>query len=172
MMVRKKSPGKDEQVGGFEGILKGFGDILEKLGDLAEAGERLSKTGEVEFGKDKQFKGVYGFSVKVGAGGEGVKVEPFGNIKKDKKTGKSVVQEIREPLVDIFEETDHVLIVAEMPGIEVEDIKIEITDDILTLSAEKKDKKYHKEILLPGSFSREKMTVACTNGVAEIRCGR
>lgn len=171
-MAKKKSTSKDEQGGGFEGMLRGFSDILEKLGDLAETGERLANTGEVEFGKDNKFKGVYGFSVKVGAGGEGVKVEPFGNIKRDKKTGKSVVQEIREPLIDIFEESDHVLIVAEMPGIEAEDIKIEISDDILTLSAEKKDKKYRKEILLPGVFSQDKLTVSCKNGVAEIRCGK
>jgi len=171
-MTRRKDTTKDEKDGGLEGILKGFSSILEKLGDLAETGEQLSRTGEIEFGKGGQFKGVYGFSVKVGAGGEGLKVEPFGNIKKDKKTGKSVVQEIREPLVDIFEEPDHVLIVAEMPGIEAEDIRLDIREDILTLTAENKDKKYCKEILLPGNFSPDKLTVACKNGVAEIRCNR
>jgi hypothetical protein len=57
-------------------------------------------------------EGVYGFSVRTGPGGSEVKVEPFGNIKRDEKSGKTVVEEFREPVVDIFEEEDHILVVA------------------------------------------------------------
>ncbi|MHC1725788.1 MAG: hypothetical protein AB9866_07260 [Syntrophobacteraceae bacterium] len=46
-------------------------------------------------------KGVYGFSVNVGLGGEAPKVEPFGNLREDKRTGRSVVQEVREPITDV-----------------------------------------------------------------------
>ena len=45
-----------------------------------------------------------------------IKVEPFGNVTKDKESGRTVVHEVREPLVDVFEEDDHVLVIAEMPG--------------------------------------------------------
>jgi HSP20 family protein len=114
---------------------------------------------------------VYGFTVKVGLGDQGgVKVEPFGTIRQEKTTDHSPVVEIREPLVDVFEEDDHVMIVAEMPGIGVKDLRLELKDDILTLTAEKGDKKYSKEILLPSGLSREKMAIACNNGVVEIKC--
>ena len=162
--------------GGIDGILKGFSDILEKLGDLADRGEQLSRTGEFSFkpggGEEKDLKGIYGFSVKVGGLGQdkSVKVEPFGNIRRDTRTGESVVQEIREPMVDVFEEDDHTLVVAEMPGIGVDDITLEVQDDLLTLTAEKGSKKYRKEVLLPRSYPREKMTVGCNNGILEIRC--
>jgi HSP20 family protein len=171
-MIKKKGRDAGRQAqGSFEGILKGFTDIVEKLGDLAEKGEHLSRTGEIQWkGKEKDLKGVYGFSVKVGLGGEGVKVEPFGNIRKDEKTGESVVQEVREPIVDVFEEKDHILVVAEMPGIGVEDVRLEVKDDLLTIYAEKGDKKYRKEILLPRSYPREKMLVSCNNGIIEIKC--
>ncbi len=167
----KKKDSTEKMGGGLEGIFKGLADLVEKLGDLAQTGEELSKTGEIKLGdKDKDLKGVFGFSVKMGLGGEGVKVEPFGNVGKDKTTGKSVVQEIREPLVDVFEETDHVLLVAEMPGIEVEDVHIDLQDDILTLSAQRGDKKYRKEILLPGEFEKKDISVSGKNGIVEIKC--
>jgi len=152
---------------GLGGIFKGLADLVEKLGDLAEKGGELSRTGEIGSGGTK---GVYGFSVKVGLGGEGVKVEPFGNIAKDKKSGRSVVQEFREPMVDVFDEADHVLLVAEMPGIGPEDVQLEIRDDVLTIHAEKGDRKYQKEIVLPRPFSRDKMKMSCRNGMVKIKC--
>jgi HSP20 family protein len=173
---KDKEPGKENAIKfdlglGLGGIFKGLAGLVEKLGELAEKGGELARTGEVQgTGTEKGVKGIYGFSVKVGLGGEGVKVEPFGNIRKDDATGQATVQEIREPLVDVFEEKDHLLIVAEMPGIAEEDVGIDLKDDILTLHADRAGKKYRKEILLPGSFEREKMTVSCNNGIVEINC--
>lgn len=152
---------------GFGGIMKGLADLVEKLGELAEKGEELSKTGEIQGKKD--VKGVYGFTVKVGLGDQGIKVEPFGNVRTDKKTGQAEVQEIREPMVDVFDEKEYVLVVAEMPGIGADDLRIDLRDDVLAIAAEKGDKKYRKEILLSGTFSPEKMTVACNSGVVEIK---
>jgi HSP20 family protein len=172
--MTKKSNEKTSE-GGFElglgGMLKGLGDLVEKLGDLSKAGDRLSQTGEIH-GPGKDVKGIYGFTVKVGLGDDRPRVEPFGNIREDRKTGHTVVQEVREPVVDVFEEEDHVLVVAEMPGIGKEDVKITVEDDLLTISAERGDKKYRKEVLLPASSTREKTQVTCNNGVVEIKCTR
>lgn len=165
-MAGKK--GKDTQLR-VGGIFKGLADLVEKLGELAETGEELKRTGQIH---GKQVKGVYGFSVKVGLGDEGITVEPFGNIRKDDEAGQAVVQEIREPMVDIFEEKDHILLVAEMPGIGPEDLHIELKDDILTLAAEKGEKRYRKEVLLPEAVQQETMTVTCNNGIVEIKCLR
>jgi HSP20 family protein len=99
-----------------------------------------------------------------------LKVEPFGNIRRDSQTGQTVVQEVREPMVDLFEEDEHLLIVAEMPGIGTEDVKLEVKDDVLKIKAERGDKKYRKEVLLPGVYRREKMSFSCNNGMLEIKC--
>jgi HSP20 family protein len=151
------------------GIFSGLTGLVEKLNELAQTGQEMSQTGEIG-GADKGVKGIYGFTVKVGLGDQGPRVEPFGNIRQDKKTGKAVVQEIREPVVDLFEEKDHLLIVAEMPGISVKDVKLEVKDDVLTIAAARGQKKYRKEVLLPGSYRKEKMHLTCNNGVLEIKC--
>ena len=154
-------------------LFKGLTGLVEKLGDLAEKGEELRKTVEIRDPESKdKVKGICGFSVKVGLGGEDVKVEPFGNIRKDEATGQAVVEEVREPMADVLEEKDHVLVVAEMPGVGSEDVKLDVKDDILSITAEKGDKKYRKEVLLPGTFSSGKMEVSCNNGIVEIKCAK
>lgn len=172
-MMKRREEKRSE--GGFElgigGMLKGLGDLVEKLGDLAEAGETLSREGEIQ-GTGKGVKGIYGFTVKVGLGDDRPHIEPFGNIRRDRESGRSVVQEVREPVVDVFEEDDHVLIVAEMPGISVEDVQIAVEEDLLIITATHGEKQYRKEALLPASFAREKMQVTCNNGVVEIKCMR
>jgi HSP20 family protein len=154
------------------GIFGGLGDLIEKLTELAEKGEDLKKM--QEFSTDfngKEMKGVYGFNVKFGIGNDkksGIKVEPFGNMKADKKKGVSV-EEIREPMVDVIEEDDHFLILAEMPGVSAKEVRVEINDDILELSAESGERKFRKEILLSANCE-SKAKVKCNNGVVEIRC--
>jgi HSP20 family protein len=154
---------------GLGGMLKGLGDLVEKLGELAETGQEFSKTGEIG-GPGRKPRGIYGFSVKVGLGDEGPRIEPFGNIRRDIRSGRTEVQEVREPMVDVFEEDDHLLVLAELPGIGKENLGIDLKDDVLTISAERGDKKYRKEVLLPRSVSKEKMQVSCNNGVLEIKC--
>ena len=90
-MVTRKSKPKPPEGGvdvGLGGILRGLGGLVEKLTELAETGREISKTGEIRGpGPGKEVKGIYGFTVKVGLGGEGVKVEPFGNIRRDEESG-------------------------------------------------------------------------------------
>ena len=170
-MLKKRDEKKSE--GGIEsglgGILKGLGDLVEKLGELSESGGELSRTGEIH-DAGKELKGIYGFTIKSGLGGDSPRIEPFGNIRKDRESGRSVVQEVREPVVDLFEEKDHVSIVAEMPGISVEDVHIAVEDDLLTIAATHGEKKYRKEVLLPAIYAREKMRITCNQGVVEIKC--
>jgi HSP20 family protein len=172
--MSKKGSGrsKDDSSGaGLTGFLGGLTELIEKLGELAETGKELSGKGDLSnVGLGKQLKGVYGFNVKVGLGQDKVKVEPFGNIKRDTQTGQTVVQEVREPMVDVLEEKDHVLIVAEMPGIGADHVKLDVKDDVLTIRAERGDKKYRKEVLLPRVFPRDKMELSCNNGMVEIKC--
>ena len=168
---RKRRGSREEESSGVGGFLGGLTNLLEKLGELAEKGEELHRTGELG-DKEGKIRGVYGFNIKVGLGEEGVKVEPFGNVHKDEKTGEAVVSEIREPLVDVFDEEEHVLVVAEMPGIGQEDVDLSVRDDILTICAERGEKKYRKEVLLPASFAPEQMSHTCRNGMLEVKLTR
>lgn len=172
-MTNKRNSKRKTTSGGLDlgigGILKGLGDLVEKLEEISESGEPLSKTGEIG-GEGGQVKGIYGFTVKVGLGGDKPRVEPFGNLHKDAKSGHTVVQETREPLVDVFEEDEHILVVAEMPGISAGDVGVEVEQDLLTITAAHGNKKYRKEVLLPESVRQENVEWNCHNGVLEIKC--
>jgi len=173
-MAEKKRDKTERESGinvNLEGIFSGLGNLVDKLAHLAEKGKELKETEESRQ-SEKKTGGVCGFSIKVGGlGADKVDVEPFGNIRKDEK-GDIEVNEIREPLVDIFEETDHINIVAEMPGIDEKDIRITLKDDILHISAETKEKKYGKEILLKEAFTGDKMTYSYKNGILEIKLAK
>lgn len=155
-------------------IAGGLGTLIDQLSSLVEksehaGGKAVSQTREFAFGPGEEIRGVYGISVKTALGEKESKVEPFGNIHKDKESGRIMVQEIREPLTDIFDEPEYVLVVAEVPGVTQEDVQLDLHGDVLALTAERGEAKYGKEILLPQSFEPGKMSFACRNGILEIR---
>jgi len=147
----------------------GLGGLIEKLAEMAEKGKELHEVADLRNPRDGSKRGVVGFSIRVGLGDDGVKVERFGNVRQDEKTGNAVVHPVREPMVDVFDEPGHVLVVAEMPGVGEDDVQVELKDDILAISAERKDQKYRKEVLLPAAFPPESMSRTCRNGILEIK---
>ena len=173
---RKQEAGEKEQP--FEldfgiGKIK-LGGLFENLGKLVDFAEKLKemqgemkKEGEFTIPGKKDIKGVYGFSIRTGLGKDGSTkpiIEPFGNIKKTPKG--TVVEESREPLVDVFDEKDGINIVAEMPGVEEAEISYEIKGDVLLLLA---GKKYSKEILLKSQVEPEPIGKSYKNGVFELK---
>ncbi len=135
------------------GIFKGVGDLI----DLA------SKISEGEVQTQKQTKGVYGFSVKVGGVGRPLTVDRFGTLEKGQGH-----EEVREPLVDVFERESEVVVIAEVPGIEEKDVTIEVQGTELRISAEGKNRTYDKKIELPAEV-KEDSHLTCKNGVLEIK---
>ena len=163
---KKKEEKKGIDFGlGLGGIFEGLSNLIESVSKIAEEGKGISKTGEIK-GLGDKVKGVYGFTIRTLAGGES-KVESFGNIKKTPKG--PVVEEEREPIVDVFDEKDHILVIAELPGVEEEDIKIEIKGDILNISVQEEERKYKKEVLLPSKVEAEPTSSIYKNGILELK---
>jgi HSP20 family protein len=83
---------------------------------------------------------------------------PLTSSNSESKEAISVTQ--WSPLVDITEDDKEYLVKAEIPEIKKEDIKINVHDDVLTLSGERKyekeekGKKYHRVERAYGSFLR------------------
>ena len=170
-MVKGKKKDKEEESGihidlGLGGIFKRLGGIIESVSKLSSELEDIdtTKTGEIK-GLGDKVRGHYGFTVRTMGGGK-VKVEPFGNIRKTEKG--PVVEEVREPLVDVFDEEKEFKVIAELPGVTEDEIKVGISGDILTISAEGKRRKYHKETLLTAKTKPETMTKSFKNGILEI----
>ncbi len=165
-MTEEKRKAGGEFEFGFGSLFKGIGSLFDLVSKMTEEGEEeYTQTGEIRGLGDKA-KGVYGFSVKMGLGGKPV-IEQFGNIKATEKG--AVVAEVREPIVDIFDEGEKLVIIAELPGVGEEDIHLEVKDDILDLSAEARDRKYRKEVLLPSLIDADSMESLYKNGILEIK---
>ncbi|MFW0859381.1 MAG: archaeal heat shock protein Hsp20 [Dehalococcoidia bacterium] len=161
----KRKKGEEFEFG-FGSLFKGIGNLFDLVSQMTEEGkEEYTRTGEIRGLGDKA-KGVYGFSVKMGLGGKPV-IEQFGNIKATERG--AVVAEVREPLVDVFDEGDTLVVIAELPGVAEDDIHLEVKDDILDLTAEARDRKYRKEVLLPSSVDAESMESSYKNGILEIK---
>lgn len=148
---------------GLGEILKGLGGFIELLGEVGE-GKEIRRSGELRgLGG---LRGLYGVSIKQGIGGAPV-VEHFGNIRSTAQGPE--VSDVREPLVDIFDEVDQLLVVVELPGVTSEDITVEAEGDILTLKADRRDRRYAKEILLPAAVDAASLQRTFQNAVLEIR---
>ena len=152
---------------GIGGLFKGIEKLVDLAANLKEAGGEIKKEGEIDLSHLKEgMKGVFGFSIKTAVGGKPI-VEPFGNIKKTPKGPR--VEEEREPITDVFDEKDEIRVYAEMPGVSQEDIKLDLKEDILDISVQSGDRKYHKEVLLPVKVKAENLTSFYKNGILEIK---
>ncbi|MBI2304643.1 MAG: helix-turn-helix domain-containing protein [Chloroflexi bacterium] len=168
MSEREKPSREDIQIG-LGGLFKGLGGLFDLVSEMAEKGkEELTRSGEVEVLGGKG-KAIYGFSVKMGLGGKPV-IEQFGNVKATEEG--ATVAEVREPLMDVFDEGDRLVVIVELPGVEDEGVHIEINGDVLALRAEGKYRKYSKELLLPSPVDAGSLERSYKNGILELRLGK
>ncbi|MCW4044411.1 MAG: Hsp20/alpha crystallin family protein [Candidatus Bathyarchaeota archaeon] len=112
---------------------------------------------------------VYGYSMKIGPDGK-PEIREFGNIKPQPKLGKAgvAIKKEREPLIDIAVTDGEVRVVAELPGVEKSDIKLHGTEDTLTISVDKAEHRYYKEIELPAKVDVKQARSTYKNGVLEV----
>ncbi|MBX0328508.1 Hsp20/alpha crystallin family protein [Oscillochloris sp. ZM17-4] len=172
-MAEKKRPPTQAGLNldlGLGGLFKNLGDLLDMASDLAAkaeaAGGEIARSGEFELkGMGEKSRGVYGFSIRSGIGGA-PRVERFGNIRKTDEG--PVVADVREPLVDIFDEGAEIVVVAELPGASEAQVQVELTGDILAISTSG-DRSYAKEILLSSEVVPGSLRQTYTNGILEIR---
>ena len=88
------------------------------------------------------------------------------------------------PAVDLYEKDDHFIIKAELPGINKDDIKVDLKDRVLTLSGERsfdnevKEENYYRRersygkfqraFTLPADVASEKIKAEFKDGVLQI----
>jgi HSP20 family protein len=93
--------------------------------------------------------------------------------------------EVKPPIVDVFEEKDDMVVKAELPGMDKENIEVNLTDHTLTIKGEKKKEEevkrenYYRSERSYGSFLRtlelpkdvhaDKVKATFKNGILEVR---
>lgn len=179
---------------GLGGVIPGLGKMLEGLADSEAFQERLEAINKEVDKKLREtpLKRVEGGGIGIGLGkgsipGKGAipRVERSFSIRtladekpafeveegkprsKGRKAAKPQPTVEREALVDIFEEDKHLKIIAELPGVEEADIKVELKEEGLIISADTPYRKYRQEVALPCPVKGEP-EVSYKNGVLEI----
>ena len=113
---------------------------------------------------------MYGFNIGFGPDGKPI-MDSFGNLEKEPISGKRKVRKTREPLVEVNEDQDQIIVIAEMPGVSKEDIELNATNRSLTISTEKVvfGRSYFKEIDLPAAINSDYAKARYTNGILEVK---
>jgi len=151
----------------FDRIMKRWQRFFEEL--ERQIDEEFQRFAEPRYqGRGKPRFYYYGFEITMGPDGKPV-VREFGNVKSRREGSIEVVDEI-EPLTDVVEDEGKIKVVVEMPGVDKDDIKVRLGDDNRTLvvSAVGKDRKYYKEIPLPGEVLPDKTKASYRNGVLVV----
>lgn len=113
---------------------------------------------------------VWGWSINIGPDGK-PEIREFGNLPKEtslRESGSPLrrLSETREPLIDVIETENEVIIVAETPGIEKDEIKLDSTENELEIKA---GDKFYKKIKLPSVTIPEQAKASYKNGILEIK---
>ncbi len=165
-----------------------FGDMEEMMRDIEDMMEKEFREFKTRVPKDLVRESklpdgstthewgpfVYGYSMTVGPDGK-PKIREFGNIKPSRKpeafglTRPSLdIKKEREPLVDVISTDGEIKVVAELPGVEKEEIKLHGTEGTLTISVDTPSRKYFKEVIVPAKIDPKKAKTNYKNGVLEV----
>ncbi|WXG44454.1 MAG: archaeal heat shock protein Hsp20 [Promethearchaeati archaeon SRVP18_Atabeyarchaeia-1] len=157
----------DEMDEAFEEMDKMFEDIMRKAPkDLIRERRLPDGTMRQEWGPF-----VYGYSITIGPDGK-PEIREFGNMKPElsPKPGRPRldVKKAREPLVDVTMTDGEVKVIAELPGVEKDDIKLAATEDELTILVDNPIRKYQKAIDLPTEVNPKQLKWTYKNGILEV----
>ena len=116
---------------------------------------------------------VYGYTMTVGPDGK-PRVREFGNVRSPLAgfglgaSNRPLISSEREPLADITTTDKEVKTILEMPGVNKENIKINVQDNSVEVKSDDPQRKYHEIIELPPETDTETAKSTYRNGVLEI----
>jgi HSP20 family protein len=143
-----------------------FDDLIKKFEESmpSELGE-LVKEEKTPYGVARRYGPfVYGFSYTAEPGKEPV-FQEFGNIKPSYRGIEP--SQGREPLVDVMDDKDRYRIFAELPGVEKDNITLDVAEDSIEIST-KDDKKFYKMIPLESAVNADSTKASYKNGVLTV----
>lgn len=146
-----------------------FEEMTRKLEEeIPEEFKAFVKEEETPEGKIKRYGPfIYGFSYTKEPGKE-PEIKEFGNIKPSYRRIEPSPGGEREPLMDVIEQKDSYEVVAELPGVEKEDIKLHTTEDSLGIKTEG-DRKFYKEVPFDSPIKSESAKATYKNGVLSVK---
>ncbi len=168
-MPRKKDRGRDDDWDrDFFGDM--FGDFDEEFKRMNERIMRLFdsiKRNPEQQGTEGPY--IYGFSFRQGPDGR-PSFQEFGNVPdiKNRRQGRALTQDVREPMIDLNEDQKNVYITYELPGISKENIDLKLAENTVILSVEEGSRKYYKEVSFDFNLKAESVKAKFVNGILDV----
>jgi HSP20 family protein len=110
---------------------------------------------------------VHGYKIQIGPDGK-PRIEDFGNKQIKSPEGESIISEEREPLTDIIEGNNDVAVTVEIPGVEKDDINLNVKNDYLEIKVDTPQRKYHKRLDLPCDVIPNTTKATYKNGILDV----
>ncbi|MEW5840293.1 MAG: archaeal heat shock protein Hsp20, partial [Thermoproteota archaeon] len=112
---------------------------------------------------------VYGYSIKIGPDGK-PEIRKFGNINAfpGMLGGGVAVKEEREPLVDVIKGSEELRVVAEVPGVNKEDLRLSADENAVMIESVTGEPRYSKRVELPEPVDPKTAKSSYRNGILEI----
>lgn len=147
----------------FEQIDKEFSEAEDMLNRMFRTVRETSTT------TSQESPYFYGYQITIGPEGK-PHIREFGNIRPSSK-GLIEQSTVRQPLVDTrFNEKENTMVItAEMPGITKEDVKVSMEEGLVTIHAEKGNKKYHTELPVEKELDTDSTKASYINGILELK---
>ena len=166
--------GIGKMIPGLDGLIKGLGKspaFKERLKKIDEEVERKLKESPLKRAEEGRPSHIP-MGIPPGARGKPAITRKFGvrplvPEKPSVREKPGAPPTPKERPADIFDEKDYVKIIAEIPGVEENDIKIDLVKDNLAISVGIPGHEYHQELKLPCE-PKGKLEKTYRNGILEI----
>lgn len=154
----------------FDKLFRGMHGSFVNLDDLLDAARHAGAGG----GSGRIGPYYYGYTMTVGPDGRPV-VREYGNVRPGLAGGDAGAGAGAPALRDglqaetIVDDKERVLkLVAEMPGVEKEDVKIVVDGDAVSIDADRGKKSYHAKVPLDQKVDRGTAKATYRNGILEL----
>ena len=80
----------------------------------------------------------------------------------------SLIKE-RQPIIDVFDEEDYLLVLAQLPGMDKQDVKVKADENTVTITAENAVKEYLETIKLPSHVMKGMVKFTYRNNILQAK---
>jgi HSP20 family protein len=147
----------------LEKLIKEMGGLIRFLQQAGEQGLEINRRGRLGEGAQDLAAGMYDFHLRLGT------LTERGTGRKDPKPATTIPPTRTEPPYDLFDEPRELVIIVQLPGVSVSDVRLEIQGHDLVIDAGNGERQFFRHIPLPMAADLDKASVSFTNGVLEIR---
>jgi HSP20 family protein len=144
-------------------FFKEMGGLVRFLQQAGDRGLEIDRRGKLDEMAPDLAAGMYDFHLRFGT------LSGQGTGRQGPEFSAPIPPARVEPVYDLFDELQEVVIVIQVPGVSVSDVHLDAQGHDLILGASNGERRFARRIPLPMVADLDRASVSLTNGVLEIR---